>query len=249
MSFSGKSELRFNVVIPVFNEGENILKTLNAFAKGVASVSPAKASFVIDIVYDFEEDNTLPVVRALPVDFPLKVNLVRNPVRGVVNALKTGLASAEGEYVLVTMADMSDEYDILPQIVAFAGQGYDVIVPSRYMRGGAIHGGPLIKQLLSRIAGVTLRWFSGIPTSDATNSYKAYKTSTIRSIEIESSGGFEIGIELVSKVFKRAGRIIELPTQWWDRTVGDSNFKLMKWLPKYLRWYFFTIFSKKTVGT
>ena len=58
---------------------------------------------------------------------------------------------------------------------------------------------------------------------------------------IESSGGFELGLELVIKAWKDGFKVVEVPTSWSDRTNGKSNFKLWKWLPHYLRWYFSAI--------
>ncbi|MBI3891559.1 MAG: hypothetical protein HY303_08525, partial [Candidatus Wallbacteria bacterium] len=78
---------------------------------------------------------------------------------------------------------------------------------------------------------------SGLPTYDVTNSFKMYRTDFIRRFEIESDGGFEIGMELVVKAFLAGGRIAEVATTWRDRSAGESRFQLRKWLPKYLRWY------------
>jgi dolichol-phosphate mannosyltransferase len=233
--------LQIDVVIPVFNEKENIEKTFDALARGIRMVDPALAVFRLMPVYDFDEDNTLPVINSIRSRYPFPVSLVKNPKRGVVNAIRQGIASATGDYILVTMADCSDDYEILPDLVDLAGKGYDIVTPSRYMRGGRLHGGPFFKQFLSRMAGVTICWLCRIPTHDITNSYKLYRCGAIRQLVIESMGGFEIGMEIAAKVFAGGGRICEVPTQWWDRTEGKSNFKLFKWLPHYLKWYLFLL--------
>jgi len=233
--------ITIDVVVPVFNEGANIEKTLDALAEGIRMVDPAVATFRLLAVYDFEEDNTLPVIRSIQAGYPFPIHLVKNPVRGVVNAMKQGFIAAEGDYVLITMADASDDYEILPRMVDLAGQGYDIVAPSRYMPGGKLYGGPFFKQLLSRLAGVSLHWICRIPTHDITNSYKLYKRSAVEAISIESKGGFEIGMEITAKVFAGGGRIAELPSRWWDRTEGKSKFKLFGWLPNYLKWYLYLL--------
>ena len=81
--------------------------------------------------------------------------------------------------------------------------------------------------------------FARLPTHDPTNSFKLYRKSFLEKTEIESDGGFELGIELVVKAHVSGGRVVEVPTTWRDRVAGKSNFKLWKWLPKYLRWFFY----------
>lgn len=231
--------IKIDVNIPVYNEGENISETLKSLDENIKSISDAE--FIINIIYDFKEDNTLPVIERIQKEIFTPVKLVKNSSRGVVNALKTGFIASNADYVLVTMADKSDDYGILNDIVKIARNGVDLVCPSRYMKGGKLHGGPFIKQLISRIAGVSMHYISGIPTHDITNSYKLYKTSVLKNIELESKGGFEIGMEIAAKIFLNSGSIAEIPTEWRDRTKGKSRFKLLKWMPRYLKWYFFVI--------
>ena len=94
------------------------------------------------IVYDFDEDTTVPVVRGLQVRMP-GVRLLRNDLgRGVLNAMKAGMADARAPYVIVSMADGSDDHRVVDAMVALARSGADVVAASRYMRGGAQIGGP-----------------------------------------------------------------------------------------------------------
>jgi hypothetical protein len=115
--------------------------------------------------------------------------------------------------------------------------GYRVVCPSRYMPGGRQLGGPRLKGILSRMAGLSLYWLTGFPTRDATNNFRLYDAALVNELGIESTGGFELALELTAKAFRRGVRIAELPTTWRDRTAGQSRFRLLAWLPKYLRWY------------
>ena len=94
--------------------------------------------------------------------------------RGVLNAMKAGIAASTGPYVLISMADGSDEPHVVDPMVALARDGADVVSASRYMRGGHQVGGPPLKRLMSRTAGLTLHWFAGVPTHDPTNNFKLY---------------------------------------------------------------------------
>jgi glycosyltransferase involved in cell wall biosynthesis len=232
-----------NIVIPVFNEGANIAKTLGKIAE---SMHDAVGRVQVTIVYDFDEDNTLPVVEFLRANYPFPLFLQKNPQRGVCSAIREGLLASSTTFVLITMADMSDDYDKLPRMLDIAStQGWDIVCGSRYVKGGHQFGGPLLKKTLSRLAGLSLHWLSRIPTHDITNSYKLYRRSIFNTIRIESTGGFEIGIEIVVKAFTHGMRITEVPCSWWDRSDGESRFKMAKWLPLYLRWYFYALQRKK----
>jgi hypothetical protein len=135
------------------------------------------------------------------------------------------------------MADGSDEPHIVDGMVARARGGADVVAASRYMPGGRQLGGPLVKRALSRTAGLTLHWFGGVPTHDPTNNFKLYSRRFLDSVSIESKAGFELALELTVKATLAGRGVAEVPTTWRDRTAGESNFRLRKWLPHYLRWY------------
>ncbi len=223
-----------HIVVPVYNEADNFPGFYQSLKANV------RTPHRIIVVYDFEEDTTLPVVRNLA-DRDPEIVLLRNPTRGVCGALRTGLSHPKSGAVVVTMADGSDEHACIDLMYRLYKQGYGIVAASRYAKGGKQQGGPLVKSLLSRTAGVSLRLLIGLPTSDATNSFKLYSTELLHNVKIESRGGFEVGLELTVKAHRAGYAIAELPTTWTDRVRGKSNFKLMKWLPNYLRWYLYGI--------
>jgi dolichol-phosphate mannosyltransferase len=137
----------------------------------------------------------------------------------------------------VVMADLSDDLRAVEPMHRLLQEGYDVVCGSRYMSGGRQLGGPPLKTFLSRLAGKSLHLLTRLPTHDVTNSFKMYRASFLRSLTLESTGGFEIGMEIVVKAFVRGRPIAEVPSTWTDRVAGKSRFRLWKWLPNYLRWY------------
>lgn len=220
-----------SVVIPVFREGEAVEPVIRALTAAL------EFPHEILVVYDFDEDPTVPVIERLALELPT-VRGHRNDLgRGVLNAMKAGIAEAQGPYILISMSDGSDEPHIVPAMVDLARDGADVVAASRYMRGGRQEGGPLVKRTLSRIAGLTLHWFGGVGTHDPTNNFKLYSRGFLDSVTIQSSAGFELALELTVKATLAGRRIAEVPTTWRDRTHGQSNFKLREWLPHYLAWY------------
>jgi dolichol-phosphate mannosyltransferase len=219
------------IVLPVYNEGEAVEPVLRALAAGV------KTPHELVVVYDFDADTTVPVVERLRSELPQLRGLRNDLGRGVLNAMKAGIAGTSTPYVLISMADGSDEPHVVDPMVALAKGGADVVAASRYMKGGHQVGGPPLKRLMSRVAGLTLHWLARVPTHDPTNNFKLYSRRFLESVTIESSAGFELALELTVKATLQKRRIAEVPTTWRDRTAGQSNFKLRKWLPHYLHWY------------
>jgi dolichol-phosphate mannosyltransferase len=226
-----------DIIIPVYNEGEVIVQTLDEISGNLF------VDYNILIIYDFDKDNTIPVVISYVVANKIdNVFLVKNAYsRGVLNAIKTGFESAISEAVLVVMGDASDDLAVVNQMYHKLQEGNDIICGSRYMKGGRQIGGPVLKKFLSRMAGTSLHFLTGIPSHDVSNSFKLYRKSVVDNLVIESTGGFEIGMEILIKAFIDGKKIAEVPSTWRDRTGGKSKFKLAKWLPHYLHWYFHAI--------
>lgn len=226
-----------NIVVPVYNERENIRNTLYEIENKV------KIPYKIFIVYDFEEDNTLPVIK----DYMRQnknIYLVKNKFgRGALNAIKTGFESIDDGIALVVMADLSDDLGKVNEMFKKISEGNDIVCGSRYMKGGKQIGGPWFKKLLSRMAGVSLHYLVGIPTHDITNSFKMYTKKVLDNIKVESNGGFELGMEIVIKAYFSGFKVTEIPCTWMDRQKGKSRFKILKWIQKYLRWYLYALRS------
>jgi glycosyltransferase involved in cell wall biosynthesis len=228
------------IAIPVYNEAENITQTLGQIETMVT------VPHSILIIYDFDEDDTIPVVKELIKERKAEhIFLVKNKYgMGVLNAIRTGFDSIEDGAILVVMADSSDDLSIADAMFAKINQGYDVVCGSRYMRGGQQIGGPKLKKFLSRTAGTSLHLLTGIPTHDATNNFKMYRKSLLNAIKIESHGGFEIGMEIAIKAFLKGYRMVEIPSIWRERVAGKSRFRFRKWLPGYIRWYSYAIMGR-----
>ena len=223
--------LELSIVLPVYNEGEAVEPILRALSAGV------KTRHELVVVYDFDGDTTVPVVARLAAEIPGLRGLRNDLGRGVLNAMKTGIAGSSAPYVLISMADGSDEPHVVDPMVALARGGADVVSASRYMRGGHQVGGPLLKRLMSRVAGLSLHWLGGVKTHDPTNNFKLYRRSFLDVTLIESAAGFELALELTVKATLAGRQVAEVPTTWRDRTAGQSNFKMRAWLPHYLHWY------------
>ena len=220
---------RYSVIIPAYNESDNIVRVLDRL---LVDLDP-RADVLI--VVDDEEDSTIPPVR----DYgDARVRYILNNLgRGPARAIKAGIFAATAPVVVVSMADGSDDPATIEPLVRLVERGVVIAAASRYMPGGQQVGAPPLKALLSKTAGLTLNLFAGVGTHDATNSFKAYSTDFVREVGISSEDGFEIGLELVAKARRLRLPIAEVPTIWLERDSGVSNFQIRKWLPKYFRWY------------
>src|SRR6266702_745272 len=146
-----------SVVIPVYNEGENVVPTL----RGIVGQSHTRPLEVL-VVHDFEEDTTVPVVERLQAELP-ELRLHKNTLgRGALNAMKSGLRASRAPYVLITMGDGSDDPADIDPRYRLVNDGADLLAGSRYMRGGRQVGGLLVKRFMSRTAGLSLHWLGGL---------------------------------------------------------------------------------------
>lgn len=225
--------------MPVYNEDDVISETIERIERTV------NTPHELLIIYDMDSDTTIAPVKKLQKKYP-NVKLIKNKSRGALNALKTGIKKAHGEAICVMMADLTDDPKVLNEMIKKYDQGFDLVAASRYMKGGKQIGGPIIKQILTRTAGLTLHHLFGLPVHDATNSFRLYSRDFLNEIRIESDGGFELAIELTVKAHFNGYQVTEVPTTW-TYLAKESRFNMKKWLPKYLKWYFWAI-NKKLHG-
>jgi dolichol-phosphate mannosyltransferase len=221
-----------DIVIPVFNEGSNIVRTLSALARSVKT--PAR----VLICYDHAEDDTLPAIHEnAQAHAGLAVELVRNPGRGAHAAVLAGFAASSAPYVMMYPAD--DDYNAgkLDEMIARARAGCDIVCASRFIAGGSMVGCPPLKAVLVRTANFTLRHLARLPTTDASNGFRLFSRRVIERIQIESREGFCYSIELLVKAHRLGWKVADVPVSWFERRHGQSRFRVLKWLPAYLRWY------------
>ncbi len=233
--FSKKS---LSIIVPVYNEGTNITKFIYDLESSV------KIKHEVLIIYDFDEDNTIPVLKRLKKKFR-NIKLIKNIFGpGLIKACKTGFKKASADFIVVIPGDLADEPKTINKMYDMAKKGYDIICASRYCKGGKQFGGGFIKSFLSKSAGLTTPLLLGIPTSDLTNGFKMYNRKIFKKINIESQGGWEFTMEILIKAHFLGYRITETPSTWNERSSGKSKFELSKWLPKYIYWYFWGILKR-----
>jgi dolichol-phosphate mannosyltransferase len=231
---------RVSIVVPAYNEGQNVLPVLDRLFESV------RLPCEVLVVVDTPDDTTVPVAQEYELKEPRLKCLVNTYGRGPANAIRFGIDAATAQVTVVTMADGCDDARQIDELVRLVERGVAVAAASRYMPGGQQVGGPILKGAMSRLAGRSLKTLAQVGTRDATNSFKAYSTDFVREVGIDSRDGFEIGIELTAKAKRMRRPVAEIPTIWLDRNAGVSNFKVAKWVPSYVRWYRFAFGSRLT---
>jgi glycosyltransferase involved in cell wall biosynthesis len=228
--------------MPAHREGDTAVAVLHRMRESVT------LPFECLIVVDEPDDPTIVSVARVADTDPRFRSVVNTYGRGPANAIRFGIDAASAPVVVVTMADGSDDPRQIDDLTRLVERGVVIAAASRYMSAGQQVGGPAFKSTLSRLAGRSLHLFARVGTRDATNSFKAYSLDFVREVGIDSRTGFEIGLELTAKARRLRLPVAEVPTIWLERATGVSSFKVARWIPRYLRWYFFAFGRRLEIG-
>jgi len=229
-----KENNEFDILIPVFNENETIIKTLKNI------ISTVKYNYNIFICYDYDEDPTLKIIKE---NFSnnSKIIFVKNFSKGFNSALISGFRHSKANAVIFYMADDHINHNTINLCYEKFKEGYQLICPSRFVKGGKMIGNPLLKSLLTRLASFFLFYFTSFPIKDSTNSFRLFPKDLLDKIEIESDKGFTLSLELTAKAHRLKYKIIEIPVMWIEREKGKSRFRLFSFIMPYTKWLFYII--------
>ena len=229
-----KEKNELDILIPVFNENETIIKTIKNISSAV------QCNYRILICYDYDEDPTLDIINK---NFSQnsKIVFVKNFSRGFNNALISGFTNSTAEAILVFMADDHANHSMINSCYTKFKEGYHVVCPSRFVKGGKMIGNPLLKGLLTRMVSFFLFNFTTFPIKDSTNSFRLFSKELIKKVTIESNKGFTLSLELTAKAHRLGYKITEIPATWIERDKGKSRFKLIAFILPYTKWLFYII--------
>tara|TARA_A100000164_G_scaffold286013_1_gene258884 strand:- start:389 stop:1129 length:741 start_codon:yes stop_codon:yes gene_type:complete len=224
------SKIKLDIVIPVFNE-VHIAKLFALLEKDVSS------KFRVLLCYDDESDKTLTSYNKESFNF--NIYKIKNKYTGPNGAIISGFEECKSEAVIVYPADDFINTKILDLMYEKFLMGHDVVVPSRFIRGGAMRNCPLIKSILVRLASFSLFYLSSISVKDVSNGFRLFSLNYLNMIKIESKKGFTFSIELLVKANRLGLSIAEVPSYWEERNFGKSRFKISEWVFEYIRWYLY----------
>jgi dolichol-phosphate mannosyltransferase len=206
------------MVVPTYNERDRLAELVGALFGAARSVGVELEVVIVD---DNSPDGTGALADELARNERIQV-VHRAGKLGLGTAVVAGFAVASADIVGVMDADFSHPPALVPRMLAaFRATGADVLVASRYIRGGSTPNWPLARRLMSRLACLLARPLS--PIRDATSGFFLIRRSTARGVSIQA-GGFKICLELIMRA--RPGRLVEMPYQFDDREQGESKMSL-----------------------
>ncbi|MBI2443486.1 MAG: glycosyltransferase [Candidatus Levybacteria bacterium] len=227
------SKLTLSILLPVRNEGINIhlmLKILEAVLE---------IPHEILIIYDDKADDTIPAIREIRKKNQ-DIRLVYNHFgKGVINAIKAGIDSANGKYILILAVDDVGPTLAIEDMIYLMDHGCEFVSCTRYRHGGRRLGGSLLESFLSQIANRLFRLLCGSIFSDATTGFKMFRKDITKKIILESKPvGWAVVFEMAMKAQIAGLHLGEVPIISIDRLYGGkSTFRIGPWMKEYFRWF------------
>jgi dolichol-phosphate mannosyltransferase len=209
------------VVVPTYNEADNIRPL-------TAAILAALPDATILVVDDSSPDGTGRIADELAADERIRVRH-RTTKQGLGKAYLDGfsVALAGGAEVVVQMdADFSHDPAVLPSLVApIRDDVADLVIGSRYTRGGGVVDWGLGRRLISRCGSLFARIVLGLSPNDLTGGFKAWRATTLAAIPFDGihAGGYVFQIETTFRASRAGARIREVPIMFQDRRVGQSK--------------------------
>lgn len=210
------------VIIPTFNEKENIEKIIR-------KVFSLEESFHILIVDDGSPDGTADIVKGLQKEFTDKLFIFeREGKQGLGTAYILGFKYALEKgytYIFEMDADFSHPPEDLTKLYQACLDGADVAIGSRYTKGGKIKNWPLNRVFISYGASVYTRLITGIPVKDCTAGFVCYHRDVLSKIPLDDVQfiGYAFQIEMKYRAWKAGFKLKEVPITFVDRTEGVSK--------------------------
>jgi dolichol-phosphate mannosyltransferase len=217
--------MKLCIIIPAKNEELTLTETIENLQEKLNGEIP----FSILVINDHSDDGTVDLLERLASKYSNLEYISNEWEGGVGNAIRYSLSKWQGDIVSLCMADGSDApKNILESYHKIAGEGYDCVFGSRFIKGGQVTNYPIVKLILNRIFNIGVRIISKNKYNDFTNIFKVYHRRAINSILPLDSTGFSIGLEMSLKAFKKNMNITIIPISWIQRKAGVSKLKLSK---------------------
>jgi len=232
-----------SILLPVRNEEMNLRVMLRIIR------TVLEYPHEVLVIHDTVDDRSIPIVREAQSSYP-GLRLVHNQVgRGVINAIRAGVAEARSEVVTILCADDTGPVLVVDDMLALVRENCDFVSCTRYASGGRRLGGSLIGGALSRTANWLFHRIARSPFSDATTGCKMFRKSVFEKFGLESRPiGWAFAFEMAIKAQHLGLRLGEVPLVSIDRLFGgQSSFKVGPWVVEYLRWFFWGV--RKTIST
>ena len=214
-----------SIIIPTYNESQNILKIL----KSIGDILPPKILTEAIVVDDNSPDGTGKIVENYLKNFKkitgYTIDVIhRTAKKGLSSAILNGIQQAKGDTIVVMDSDFSHPPQIIPRMVdALKKYRCDIVVASRYVKGGKISNWSLKRKFLSKIATSIAKKGLGVQAADPMSGFFAFKRPIIKGLKFDAIG-FKMLLEILVKT--RGANVREIPYTFTDRKLGSSKVSL-----------------------
>jgi dolichol-phosphate mannosyltransferase len=215
------------IVIPTYNEAENLPRLVGAVRAAMADGARDVACSIL-VVDDNSPDGTGRIADELAASHAA-VHVLHRPAKtGLAGAYAAGFIvalAAGADYVFEMDADFSHDPADLPRLLAAARAGADIVLGSRYVPGGSVHGWSWNRQLLSRAGGLYARIVLGSSIRDLTGGFKCFRADALRAIGLDAfvADGYAFQVEASFRAERAGLRIDEVPIVFRERQAGRSK--------------------------
>jgi dolichol-phosphate mannosyltransferase len=221
--WSTEQAMEISVVIPAWNEADNLAKLLPQLRQVLADLGRTYETIVVD---NHSVDGTEQVCAAAG------AVLVQQTERGYGGALWSGFRRAQGEYILTMDADLSHTPDFVPRMWNHRTDA-ELIIASRYVEGGGADM-PRYRHVLSIILNTVYTRLLSLPVQDVSSGFRLYRAAMLKDLDLQSND-FDALEEILIKCYARGYRIAEVPFRYVPRDQGKSKVKLLQFGMAYLR--------------
>jgi glycosyltransferase involved in cell wall biosynthesis len=232
--------MEVSLILPMYNEEDNVIITLNEVKKVLQTFE----SYQIVAVDDGSSDRTLELLEEYARETPELLVLTHPVNMGMGRALRTGFEKAEGDVIVTLDADLSYEPQYITQLIQELQENQlDIVIGSQYMAGGETEDIPFIRLFVSKMANKIVGYALNKNISTVTGILRAYRREVLDSIEIEATGT-EINPEILSKAIAIGFEVKEIPVKLKGRKLGESKIQFRSTTISHL---LFTFYEKPMI--
>lgn len=216
------SKAKLSIIVPTYNESQNIVRMLDSIAE---TLSPYKGSEII-VVDDNSPDGTAEMAKShakiISTKKKIRIEIIsRNGKLGLSSAIIKGVRYASGDFLVIMDGDFSHPPQVIPSIIqALQDSNYDIVIASRYVKGGSIIGWPFKRRLMSKGATKIAQYGLGIDVKDPVSGFFAFRRDIISGLKFDAIG-YKMLLEILVKT--KGARVKEIPYTFTNRRIGASK--------------------------
>jgi dolichol-phosphate mannosyltransferase len=216
------SRAKLSVIIPTYNESQNIVRMLDSIAETLSPYHGAEIIVVDDNSPDGTADRAKTHAKIISAKKKIRVDIItRDAKSGLSSAIVKGVQYAGGDFLVIMDSDFSHPPNVIPSIIrVLQNSNYDIVIASRYVKGGSIIGWPFKRRLVSKGATKIARYGLGIEVKDPVSGFFAFRRDIINDIKFDAIG-YKMLLEILVKT--KGARVKEIPYTFTNRRIGTSK--------------------------